>query len=45
MSDCCTKNLNLVEAEVGEVDNVIDADDDEALELEIDEEEILNCIV
>ena len=46
-SDCSYKNLNLVEAEVGEaeVNNVNDGDDGEALELEAYEGELLNCIV
>lgn len=47
-NDCRLKNLNLVEAEAGdvEVNNVVkDKDDEEALELEADDREFLNFIV
>ena len=46
-SDCCSKNLNLVEVEVGEakMNEVKDRKDKEALALEADEGELLNCIV
>ena len=46
-NDCRYKNLNLVEAEVGEaeVNDVENEGDEEALELEVDEGELLNCIV
>ena len=46
-NDCRSKNLNLVEAEVGEaeVNDVENEGDKEALELEADEGELLNCIV
>ena len=46
-NDCHFKNLNLVEAEVGEaeVNDIEDESDEEALGLEVDEGELLNCIV
>ena len=47
LSNCHSKNLNLVEAEVGEaeVNDIEDEDDEESLELEVDKGELLNCIV
>lgn len=42
---CYPKNLNLVEAEVGEAEVNDEEDDKEALELQVDEGEMLNCIV
>lgn len=46
-SDCYSKKLNFVEAKVGkaEMNDVEDGDDEEALELEVDERELLNCIM
>ena len=47
MNDCRSKNLNLVEVESSEakVNDIKDEGGENALELEADEGELLNCIV